>query len=131
MYKPGGEMAFKHRGFSYDMYAWMYFINFTPNKTCMKGSDKKKIGKFTLSGEEKLIELKKLIGFGDLTLSHKTNFGRFQTERVCGLQFQIANENSRKILQMCRKRCGKRGIARYDQFLLFPHGFRKTCTADT
>ena len=36
-----------------------------------------------------------------------------------------------KIPQMCRKHCGKREIARDEQFLLFPQCFEKTSIADT
>ena len=36
-----------------------------------------------------------------------------------------------EVLQMGRKHCGKRRNAHYEQFLLFPQCFQKTCTADT
>ena len=65
-----------------------------------------------------------------LTLSEMTNFRLFQTERVCRWQFRIWWK-LQKVLQTGRKHCGKGEIARYEQFLLFPQCFQKTCTADT
>ena len=66
-----------------------------------------------------------------LTLSHTTNFGRFQTGRVCRQQFQIWWK-WQKVPQLGRKNTvGKGEIARYEQFLLFPQCFQKTCIADT
>ena len=82
-----------------------------------------------------------------LTLSQTTNFRLFQPEK----QFVDDNfklvENCRKISKQventventgrkhCRKQVentvGKGEIARYEQFLLFPQCFEKTCTADT
>ena len=41
-----------------------------------------------------------------LALSQTTNFGLFQTERVCRRQFQIRGD-CQKVLQMSRKHCGK------------------------
>ena len=42
------------------------------------------------------------------------------------------DENDSKSIQMGRKTLwGKRGIARYEQFLLFPQCFQKTTNADT
>ena len=40
------------------------------------------------------------------------------------------DEYDRKFTKMDRKHCGKREIARYEQFLLFPQCFLKTYTAD-
>ena len=48
------------------------------------------------------------------------NFGLFQSERVC-----------RQQLKQVENTVGKGEIARYEQFLLFPQCFQKTCTADT
>ena len=42
-----------------------------------------------------------------LTLSQTTNFGLFQTERVCRHNFKF-EENGRKIYKKGRKHCGKR-----------------------
>ena len=57
-------------------------------------------------------------------------FTLFQTERVCRRQFQI-DENSRKLSKRAENTVGKGEIARYEQFLLFPLCFQKTCTAET
>ena len=39
--------------------------------------------------------------------------------------------NGRKFSKQVENTVGKGEIARYDQFLLFPQCFQKTCTADT
>ena len=64
-----------------------------------------------------------------LTFSQTTNFGLFQTERVCRHNFKLRKmaENSTKRVE---NTVGKGEIARYEQFLLFPPCFLKTCTAD-
>ena len=41
------------------------------------------------------------------------------------------NENGRKFSNRVENNVGKGEIARYEQFLLFPHCFQKTYTADT
>ena len=41
------------------------------------------------------------------------------------------DENGRKFSEWVESTVGKGEIARYEQFLLFPHCFQKTCTADT
>ena len=41
------------------------------------------------------------------------------------------DENGRKSLERIENTVGKGEIARYEQFLLFPQCFQKTCTADT
>ena len=41
------------------------------------------------------------------------------------------DENGRKFSKWVQNTVGKKEIARYEQFLLFPHGFQKTRTADT
>ena len=41
------------------------------------------------------------------------------------------DENGRKFSKQVENTVGKGGIARYEQFLLFPQCFQKTCTADT
>ena len=40
-------------------------------------------------------------------------------------------ENGRKLSKWVENNVGKEEIARYEQFLLFPHCFQKTGTADT
>ena len=66
----------------------------------------------------------------DLTLSKTTNFRLFQTEEFADYNF-IFVENDRKLSKHVEKTAGKGEIARYEQFLLFPQCFQKTCTADT
>ena len=41
------------------------------------------------------------------------------------------DENSRKFSKQIENTVGKGEIARYEQFLLFPHCFDTTCTTDT
>ena len=41
------------------------------------------------------------------------------------------DENIRKLSKRVENSVGKGEIARYEQFLLFPQCFQKTCTADT
>ena len=41
------------------------------------------------------------------------------------------DENGRKFSKQIENTEGKEEIARYEQFLLFPQCFQKTCTADT
>ena len=40
------------------------------------------------------------------------------------------NENGRKLSKRVENTVGKGEIARYEQFILFPQCFQKTCTAD-
>ena len=58
-----------------------------------------------------------------------TNFRHFRTERL-----QTTISNLMKMVESSSKRVensvGKEEIARYEQFLLFPHCFQKTATAD-
>ena len=65
-----------------------------------------------------------------LTFSQTTNFRFFQTE---SLQTTISCliKNGRKFSKGIGNTVGKGEIARYEQFLLFPQCFQKTCTADT
>ena len=41
------------------------------------------------------------------------------------------DEDVRKFMKRVKNTVGKGEIARYEQFLLFPQCFQKTCTADT
>ena len=66
----------------------------------------------------------------NLTLSQTTNCRLVQIGRVCRRQFQFV-ENGRKFFKQVENTVGKGKIARYEQFLLFPQCFQKTCTADT
>ena len=60
--------------------------------------------------------------------SQTINFRLFQTERDNNIKF---NEYERKFSKRVENTVGKGEIARYEQFLLFPQCFQKTCTADT
>ena len=40
-------------------------------------------------------------------------------------------ENGRKLIKLVENTVGKGEITRYEQFLLFPKCFQKTCSADT
>ena len=62
-----------------------------------------------------------------LTLSQTTNF---KLEEFANDNFNI-NENGIKFCQQVENTVGKEEIARYEQFLLFPQCFQKTCIADT
>ena len=42
-----------------------------------------------------------------------------------------SDENGRKFSKQVENTVGKGEIARYEQFLLFPQRFQRTCTADT
>ena len=57
-----------------------------------------------------------------------TNFRLFQTETVCNFKF---NKKGRKFYKQIENTGVKGEIACYEQFLLFPQCFQKTCTADT
>ena len=61
-----------------------------------------------------------------LTHYQTKNFRLFQTERVCRKQFQI-DKIGRKLSKQVENTEGKGEIARYQQFLLFPRCFQKTC----
>ena len=58
-----------------------------------------------------------------------THFRLSQSERFCRRQFKF-DENRRDISKRVKNTVGKGEIACYEQFLLFPQCFQKTCTAD-
>ena len=64
-----------------------------------------------------------------LTLSQMTNFRLFEIE-FADDNFQFG-EDGRNFSKRVENTVGKGEIARYEQFLLFPQCFQKTCTADT
>ena len=41
------------------------------------------------------------------------------------------DKNGRNVFKRVENTVGKGKIAHYEQFLFFPHGFQKTCPADT
>ena len=59
-----------------------------------------------------------------LTLSQTTNFGLFQTERVCRRQFQILRK-WQKVIQTGRKHCGKRRNCSLRAISPFPQCFKR------
>ena len=66
-----------------------------------------------------------------LTVPKRQNFGLFQTkEEFTDDHFQFY-ENGKKFSKRLESTVGKGEIAHYEQFLLFPQYFQKTCTADT
>ena len=65
----------------------------------------------------------------NLTLSQTTHFGLLQMKEFADDNFKF-DENGGKFSQGVENTAGKE-IAPYEQFLLFPQCFQKTCTADT
>ena len=65
-----------------------------------------------------------------LTLSQTTNFRLLKLKEFADDNFEY-NENGRKFSKRVENTVEKGEIARYEQFLLFPQCFQKTCTADT
>ena len=63
-----------------------------------------------------------------LTLSQTTSFRLFTTKRATTSNLIKMAETSPKRVE---NTVGKGEIASYEQFLLFPWCFQKTCTADT
>ena len=62
-----------------------------------------------------------------LTLSQTTSF---RLKEFADDNFRFVG-NGRKLSKQVENTVGKGEIARYEQFLLFPQCFPKTCTADT
>ena len=60
-----------------------------------------------------------------LTLSQTTNFRLIQIERFCRRQLKF-DKNDRQFSDRVENTVGKREIAHYEQFLLFPQCFQKT-----
>ena len=58
-----------------------------------------------------------------------TNFTPFQIDRVGRRQFEVEG-NGGRFFEMVENTVGKGEIACYEQILLFPLCFLKTCTAD-
>ena len=66
-----------------------------------------------------------------LTLSQTTNSILFQTEKKFADENFKFDENEIKFAKRVENAAGKGEIVHYEQFLLFPQCFQKTCTADT
>ena len=60
-----------------------------------------------------------------LTLSQMTDFGLFQTEKVCRQQFLVFDENGRKFSRSAEKHCGKRRNCSYKAISPFSTVFLK------
>ena len=65
-----------------------------------------------------------------LNLSRTTIFSLFQLQEFVDDNLKF-DENGGKFSERVQNTVGKVDIARYEQFLLFPRCFQKTCTADT
>ena len=63
----------------------------------------------------------------ELTLSQTTNFRNLKVFPDENFKF---GENGKKLSKRVENTVGKGEIACYEQFLLFPKCFQKTCTAD-
>ena len=59
-----------------------------------------------------------------------TNLRIFQLKEFADDNFKL-DEKGRKFYKQIENTVGKGEIARYEQFLLFPLCFQKTCTVDT
>ena len=64
-----------------------------------------------------------------LTLSQMANLDSSKLKQFAYDNFKL-NENGRKFSKRVENIVGKGEIASYEQFLLFPLCFQKTCTAD-
>ena len=64
------------------------------------------------------------------TLSQTKNFRFFQIQNFEDNNFNF-DENERNFSNRVENTVGKREIARYEQFLLFPQCFQKTSTTGT
>ena len=60
-----------------------------------------------------------------------TYFRIVQTERDCRRQLIKYDENGRKLSKRVENTVGKGEFARYEQFLLFPQCFQRSCTLQT
>ena len=75
-------------------------------------------------------------GLADKMLSHTFNpflndkFYCSKLEEFADNYFKF-DERGRKLVKQVENTVGKGEIARYEQFLLFPQCFQKTCTRDT
>ena len=71
-----------------------------------------------------------LASIGVLTLSQTTNLRLPKLKEFADNNFKL-NENGKKCSERVENTAEKGEIARFEQFLLFPQFFQKTCTADT
>ena len=64
------------------------------------------------------------------TFSKRQILNSFKLKEFADDDFKF-DENGRKFFKRVENTVGKGEIARYEQFLLFPHCFQKTCIGDT
>ena len=69
--------------------------------------------------------------FIPLILSQTINFRIFQTKKKFADDNFEFDENGGKLSERIENTVGKKEIARYEQFLLFPQCFQETFSADT
>ena len=69
--------------------------------------------------------------FSNITLSKTTSFELFQTQKEFADDNAKFDENGRKFSKRVENTAGKGEIARYEQFLLNPQCFLKTCAANS
>ena len=65
-----------------------------------------------------------------LTIPKRQNLDSSKLKEFANDNFKY-DENGGKFSKRVENTVGKGEIARYEQFLLFPHCFQKTCVADT
>ena len=66
----------------------------------------------------------------ELTLPKRQSSDSSKLEKIADDNYKF-DENSSKFSERVENTVGKGEIARYEQFLLFPQSFQKTCAADT
>ena len=66
-----------------------------------------------------------------ITFSQTTNFSLSSKQKEFADDNFKFDENARKFSKSVENAVGKGEIACYEQFLLFPQCFQKTCTVDT
>ena len=85
----------------------------------------------SLRGKETLLIWSNFsLSYSVLTLSQMANFRLSKMNEFADDNLRYY-ENCRKFLKRVKNTVGKGEIACYEQFLLFPQCFQKTCTADT
>ena len=67
----------------------------------------------------------------ELTSSQTTSFTKFYKMKEFSDNSFKCDENGGSFSKRVENNVGKGEIARYEQFLLFPQCFQKTCTGDT
>ena len=78
----------------------------------------------------KKVDMYRVKGLSALTLYQTTIIDSFKLKEFAEEIFKF-DYNSRKFSKQVENTVGKGEIAHYEQFLLFPQCFQKTCTTDT